>query len=178
MVEVYRILPLVIIEAMVQRQIVGHDQVVSRSNLCNPRVRQTKFTKVRMLAKLLGRAVCFVKIRNETPEDLCTIATWAVGKMPQEIAHLREYGRSRGYRLEMLEETTEEFKIVHRELIGVLEPLDLFWIVHPYDVDEKQIGIDEYPIGAVLDEKLLDMTTHSRWIVSSSKRRLPSLRRS
>ena len=49
------------------------------------------------------------------------------------------------------EQTIQKFKVVSDECTGVLEPFDPLRAVRSHDVEQKQIGVDERPFGAVFD---------------------------
>jgi len=110
-----------------------------------------------------------VEFRNQPPKKLCAVALGTPRQMAQKITDFREDGRRRSYDLETTKETIQELEISFGKCTGVLEPVDPARIVGPHDVEQKQVGVDEPPFSTVLDEKLVDVATHSLQSGSSSK---------
>lgn len=114
MAEVYNRL-LVVCQSVVQRKVVGDNQIGPLGDLRDARVREAKLAEVPMLAKLLRGAACLIELWDQPLEKCGASTAWSFREVPQKIADLREDRRSRGRRLEVSPETIKKFEVLFGE---------------------------------------------------------------
>lgn len=175
MIKVDHRLP-VLRKSMIERQIVGDNEIGLGRYVGNPCVCESEPEKIRMVGNCLGITVDLIEFADEISEERRTLPTGLFGKVPQQIAHLRQNGRGRDRRLERCEEATEKIEIVFGKRIGPRKPLNSMWILDSDNLEKKQVGVDENALRSMPGKELFEVITHFRRS-GSSWREPPLFRR-